>query len=125
MAAARELLVQIANEPGALATISDLLSARGVNIMGFGVWVATAHLLVSDSDTAVQVLRAEGFQVELVDVLQVVMPDEPGSLSEIAHALGDAGINIDYAYTVSTNVPGAASFVLAVANTDQAEQILD
>jgi len=125
MAAARELMVQIANEPGALATISDLLSAEGVNIMGFGVWVATAHLLVTDSDAAVRILRAEGFQVEVADVLQVVMPDEPGSLSEIAHALGDASINIDYAYTVSTNVPGAASFVLAVADTDQAEQILD
>jgi len=125
MAAARELMVEIANEPGALATISDLLRAQGVNIMGFGVWVATAHLLVTDSEKAEQILRAEGFQVEVADVLQLVMPDEPGSLSEVAHALGDAGINIDYAYTVTTSTPGAASFVLAVADMDQAEQILD
>lgn len=125
MAAGRELVVELANEPGALAAISDLLGSRGVNIEGFGVWVATAHLLVSDVDTAARCLRDEGFHVEVVDVLRLVMPDEPGNLSEIARALGDAGINIDYSYTVSTQIPGAASFVLAVANTDQAERILD
>lgn len=125
MAAGRELVVEIANEPGALATISELLGARGINIDGFGLWVATAHLVVSDVDAAAELLRAEGFHVEVVDVLRLVMPDEPGNLSEIARALGEAGINIDYSYTVSTQTPGAAAFVLAVANTDQAERILD
>lgn len=125
MAAGRELVVQIANEPGALGHISELLGGRGINIEGFGVWVATAHLLVSDVDAAAELLRAEGFHVEVVDILRLVMPDEPGNLSEIARALGEAGINIDYSYTVSTQTPGAASFVLAVANTDQAERILD
>jgi hypothetical protein len=125
MAAARELVIQIANEPGALATISETLGAQGVNIHGFGVWVATAHIVVSDIDLAISILREQGFQFDIVDVLELVMPDEPGNLSEIARALGEAGINIDYAYTVSTDVPGAASFVLAVANTNQAEQLLD
>lgn len=125
MAAARELQVQIANEPGALGTISKVLARAGINIDGFGVWVATAHLLVSDSDEAAKLLRAEGFRVEVADVLRLVLPNEPGNLAEIARALGDAGINIDYAYTVTSETPGAAGFVLAVANTDQAERLLD
>lgn len=125
MAAGRELIVQIANEPGALAMISELLGAHGINIEGFGVWVATAHLMVSDVDAAAGLLRTEGFHVEVADVLRLVMPDEPGNLSDVTRALGDAGINIDYSYTVSTPVPGAAAFVLAVANTDQAERVLD
>ena len=125
MAAARELQVQIANEPGALGTISELLGERGINIQGFGVWVATAHLLVSDPETAAEVLREEGFQLHVADVLKLVVPDEPGNLADIARALGEAGMNIDYSYTVSTRTPGAAGFVLAVANTDQAERVLD
>jgi len=125
MAAARELQVQIANEPGALGTISEILREHGLNIRGFGVWVATAHLLVDEPDRAAELLRAEGFQLQVVDVLRLVVPDEPGNLAEIAGALGEAGMNIDYSYTVSSPTPGPASFVLAVANTDQAEQLLD
>ncbi len=125
MAAARELQVQVANEPGALGLISEILGRHGINIEGFGVWVATAHLLVSDPTRAHDLLRAEGFQVEAVDVLRLVIPNEPGNLAEIARALGQAGINIDYAYTVVTETPGAAAFILAVANTDQAEELLD
>lgn len=125
MAAARELQVEIANEPGALGAISEILARGGINIDGFGVWVATAHLLVSDSDEALRLLRAEGFQVEAADVMRLVLPNEPGNLAEIARALGDAGINIDYAYTVVSETPGAAGFVLAVADTSQAEQLLE
>ncbi len=125
MAAARELQVQITNEPGALGRISELLGEHGINIHGFGVWVATAHLLVDAPDKAAELLRAEGFQLRVVDVLELIVPDEPGNLAEIAGALGEAGMNIDYSYTVSSSTPEAAAFVLAVANTDQAEQLLD
>lgn len=125
MAAARELQVQLANEPGTLGLISEILGRHGMNIDGFGVWVATAHLMVEEPERAHEILRAEGFQVEIVDVLRLVVPNEPGNLADITRALGEAGINIDYAYTVATDMPAAAAFVLAVANTDQAENVLD
>jgi len=125
MAAARELQVQISNEPGALGLISEILGQHGINTHGFGVWVATAHLLVSKPDHAAELLRAEGFQLQVADVLRLVVPDEPGNLADIARALGEAGMNIDYSYTVSTAQAGAAAFVLAVANTGQAERVLD
>ncbi len=125
MAAARELQVQIANEPGALGRISEILGEHGINIHGFGVWVATAHLLVGEPEQAAELLRVAGFQLQVVDVLELIVPDEPGNLAEIAQALGEAGMNIDYSYTVSSTTPGAAAFVLAVASMDQAEQLLD
>jgi len=125
MAAARELQVQIANEPGALGRISELLGEHGINIHGFAVWGATAHLLVREPAKAAEILRDEGFELRVVDVLELIVPDEPGNLAEIARALGEAGVNIDYSYTVSSTTRGAAAFVLAVADTDQAEQLLD
>jgi hypothetical protein len=125
MAAAREIQVEIANEPGTLAAISDVLGRAGINIQGFGVWVATAHLLVSDVERAEEILRREGFLYRVADVLRLELPDEPGNLAEISQAIGDAGINIDYAYTVTGTAPGSAAFVLAMANTDEAEELLD
>ena len=125
MSAAREIQVSVANEPGALGTISEILGRNGINIEGFGVWVATAHLLISDVDRGAEILREEGFRVDIVDVMRLVVPNEPGNLADIARALGDAGINIDYSYTVTAGNPGAAAFVLAVANTESAEHVLD
>ena len=125
MAAARELQVQIANEPGALGRISELLGEHGINIHGFAVWGATAHLLVGEPAKAAEILRDQRFELRVVDVLELIVPDEPGNLAEIARALGEAGVNIDYRYTVSSTTRGAAAFVLAVADTDQAEQLLD
>ncbi len=125
MPAARELRVGVADEPGTLGSISELLGQSGVNIEGFGVWVSIAHLLVSDVDRAIEILDGHGFRYQVADVLRLVVPDEAGNLAEIARALGEAGINIDYAYSVSEPTPGAAAFVLAVANADQASQLLE
>lgn len=125
MAAARELRVQLANQPGKLGQISSKLGEAGININGFGVWDSAARLFVSDVDRAVEILTASGFDCEVADVLRLHLPDEPGNLAEVAQALGDAGINIDYAYTLTPVTPGAAAFVLAVIDPGAAEEVLE
>ncbi len=124
MAAARELRIRVADEPGVLGTISEMLGASGINIVGFAVWEPTAHVLASDPERAAELLTEAGFAVELVDVLRLVVPDEPGNLAEIAQELGEAGINIEHSYTVSTRTDGAAAFVVAVPNIALIGEIL-
>lgn len=125
MAAARELRVHHANEPGYLGRISAILGGAGINIDGFGVWGGETRLFVSDVDRAVELLMSEDISCDVADVLRLHLPDEPGNLAEVAQALGDAGINIDYAYTLTSTVPGEAAFVLAVLDTRAAEDVLD
>ena len=125
MAAARELRVHHADKPGRLGRISSLLGAAGINIDGFGVWGGETRLFVSDPDRAVAVLADEGLKCELADVLRLHIPDEPGNLAEVAQALGDAGINIDYAYTLTSTISGEAAFVLAVVDPHAADSLLD
>jgi len=124
MAAARELRIYHANQPGQLGRISSILGAYGINIDGFGMWGAETRLFVSDVDRAIELLAADGFSCEPADVLRLNLPDEPGNLAEVAAALGDAGINIDYAYSLSTTVPGEAAFVLAVIDPHTADNLL-
>lgn len=125
MAAGRELCVQIANRPGTLGAISSLLAGAGINIDGFGCWNASARLFVSDVDKALELLQENDFDCEVKDVLRLHLPDEPGNLAEVAQALGDAGINIDYAYTLISAEPGVADFVLAVVDPREAERVLE
>lgn len=125
MAAARELSVHHADEPGMLGAISSVLGESGINIDGFGVWGGVARLFVSDPDRARELLEEAGYTCEQREVLRLHLPDEPGNLAEVAQALGDAGINIDYAYTLTPSQPGAAAFVLAVVDPEEAEEILE
>jgi hypothetical protein len=125
MAAARELRVHHADEPGYLGRISAILGGAGVNIDGFGVWGGETRLFVSDVDRALELLSAAGISCDVADVLRLHLPDEPGNLAEVAQALGDAGINIDYAYTLTSTVPGEAAFVLAVLDPHAAGDLLD
>jgi len=108
-----------------LGAISSVLGAAGINIDGFGVWRGVARLAVSDPEEAARRLEAAGYVCEQRDVLRLHLPDEPGNLAEVAQALGDAGINIDYAYTLTPAQPGAAAFVLAVVDPEAAEEILE
>ena len=58
-------------------------------------------------------------------MLRLHVPNEPGNLAEVAQSLGDAGINIDYAYTLTSRVPGETAFVLAVIDPGLAEDLLE
>jgi len=125
MAAARELRVHHADEPGQLGRISSILGDAGINIDGFGVWGGETRLFVSDVDGAFELLSAAGMSCDTADVLRLHLPDEPGNLAEVAQALGDEGVNIDYAYSLTSTVPGEAAFVLAVVDPGVAEDVLD
>jgi hypothetical protein len=125
MAAARELRVHHADEPGQLGRISSILGDAGINIDGFGVWGGETRLFVSDVDGAFELLSAAGMSCDTADVLRLHLPDEPGNLAEVAQAWGDEGVNIDYAYSLTSTVPGEAAFVLAVVDPGVAEDVLD
>lgn len=124
MPAARELRVHHANKPGRLGRISAILGDAGINIEGFGVWGGETRLFVADADRATEVLGEHDMKCDVADVLRLHLPDEPGNLAEVAQALGEAGINIDYAYTLTSTVPGEAAFVLAVLDPQLAEGVL-
>ncbi|WP_214020910.1 ACT domain-containing protein [Methanoculleus sp.] len=93
------------NRPGRLAAIAGALRDAGINIFAFSIAEAdgfgVVRALVDRPDDAHRTLTDLGFRVSFTDVIGVKMRDEPGGLSDIASILGDAGINIEYAYAYS------------------------
>ncbi|WP_292365132.1 MULTISPECIES: ACT domain-containing protein [unclassified Methanoculleus] len=93
------------NRPGRLAAIAGALRDAGINIFAFSIAEAdgfgVVRALVDQPDEAHRTLTDLGFRVSFTDVIGVKMRDEPGGLSDIASILGDAGINIEYAYAYS------------------------
>jgi hypothetical protein len=98
-----EIVVEVADRPGALASIGEVLGAAGVNIVAAAVFVAEGrgviHLVVDHADAAVAALKLAHVDVRATrEVLVVTLEDRPGELGRFARRLAESGINISGLY---------------------------
>ncbi len=95
---ANQFVVQLPNRPGALATLSEALAARGVDLraIGGGGIGDAAHVIMTTADdpTARNVLEAGGYTFIEGESILTEVDDRPGGMASIARALADANINI-------------------------------
>jgi hypothetical protein len=120
---AKDLMVRLANEPGALAALGEATGGAGINIEGISGDNRQAellHLLVDDAAAAREALA--GAEIELQeerDVLVVEVEDEPGTMAEVARKLADAGVNVEFTYATF----GGCRLVLGVDDMDTAQAL--
>ena len=126
----KELTIRIDNRPGSLGKVCRALSDRGVNILAFQSIPSESTILVCfvvDNVAAAEAaLETDGMTYTEGEVAQVKIPHRPGELALAASKLGEANINIRYAYCglePSTNAPlvifGATELGRAVAILDE------
>src|SRR5678815_276093 len=98
----RQVSVAIENQPGRLAAMSRAMAAHGINIKDLSVVdnieQGMIRMVTSDPAACKALLLKEGFYVVEAEVLVVILKDTPGKLAVLCEALGEARINIDYAY---------------------------
>ena len=129
MQLATQLSLFIDNRPGVLGRVCEALAEAGVNIHAFTTNDAVDHMVirmvVNHTRKAVEVFEARHALVVESEVLMVPGDNKPGSLAEIARRLGDAKINIDYAYCATS--PGARNglLILHTNNCKKAMKVLN
>ena len=119
----RQLSVFIANEAGRVSEVTGLLGDHGINIRGFSVSdtidYGILRLVVDNPDAALTVLKEAGFTVREDAVICIDLPDQPGGLAGVLRIVAEAGVNIEYVYSlVSTFV------VVNVADVNRALHLL-
>lgn len=119
----RQLSVFIENKAGRVSEVTDILGEIGVNIRGFSVSDTAEYgilrLVVDKPDEAKSALKARSFTVKESDVLCIKLEDQPGALARVLKIVSDAGVNIEYVYSlISTYV------VINVGDADRAFQLL-
>lgn len=119
----RQLSVFIANESGRVSEVTGLLGDAGINIRGFSVSDTADYgilrLVVDTPDEAYVLLKEAGFTVKELDVICIDLPDVPGGLASVLKIVSEAGVNIEYVYSlIGTYV------VLNVADVDRAMALL-
>jgi len=102
MPRAKQLTVQLANKPGTLSHVAQILGRAKVNMRALAVFEGRAKIIADDPAKGRDALQQEGLYASIEDCLAVDMADQPGSLGEICGKLSAAGVNIDYSCRVGT-----------------------
>jgi hypothetical protein len=129
MPTAREFSIHMEDRPGTLGKLCRALADRNVNIIAFQSTPfegkSLVHLVVDNPTTARTVLDSERLSYKETDVARVTLPHRAGELARAAERLGDAKININFAFCGLE--PGRNEPVLyfGVADASRAATVLE
>jgi hypothetical protein len=125
----KEFIVIIEDRPDTLGKICQALADREVNILALQAspigGKSVTRFIVDDPKTAKTVLDGEGLTYVEAEIVQSKILHRPGEIARLASRLGDANININYAYCglePGTNVP---LVFFGVAEVSKAARILE
>ena len=125
----KEFAIRIEDRPRALGRVCRALAAHGVNILAFQSFPfngkGLVHIVVDNPTTTKKVLDIERLTYTEKEVVQLELPHRPGELARVASQLGEANININYAYCglePSKNMP---LLIFGVADVGRAVSVLD
>ncbi len=123
-------LVDLKNQPGELARVTEAIAAKGVNITGISGATCSdsgrAAVMTSDEAATRTALKDAGFTCTEMEATDTALRHEPGTLAKAARRLADAGINIEALLPIGmegneihvafvTSEPAKAREVLAAA----------
>jgi hypothetical protein len=117
----KDLTVVLEDKPGTLADLGETTGGANINIEGMCATTAggrgEVHILVEDPEATREALVGAGIEVRTDrDVLVTEVEDRPGTMADVVRKLGDAGVNIEFAYTTF----GGVRLVLGVDDLEKA-----
>jgi hypothetical protein len=125
---ANQFVVQLKNEPGALAQLAEGLAARGVDLraIGGGSIGGDGHVIMTtaDDDATRAVLDAGGYAFVEGESILAEVDDRPGGMAALARALADANVNI-LGHLFLGRWGDRAMFAFVVDRPDVARPILE
>ncbi len=123
-----QISIFLENRSGRLAEITGVLAQAGVNIRALSL-ADTAdfgilRLVVNAPDTALQILKENGFTVAKTERVALELPDRPGGLAGILRILQSAAINVEYMYAFVQKMEENAIVIFRFDDPDKATQAL-
>ena len=123
-----QISVFLENRTGQLADIALALNEAGINMLALNIAEASEYglirIIADDGERALGVLKDKGFLATVSPVVSVGVPDRPGGLYAVAKAVGEAGINIEYMYSMIRERDGIAYMILKTADPEALEKTL-
>jgi len=129
MPKSKEFAIRMEDRPGTLGKVCRALADRGVSILAFQSLPtggeSLVRLVVDNPTTAKTVLDTQRLNYTEAEVVQVKLAHRPGELARAASRLGDANININYAYCGVEAGTNAPLLIFGLAEVGRALTILE
>ncbi len=100
----KQISIKMANQPGQLAKISELMGEAGVNIIALFVTTSTPagegllFFVPDNPDKAANILASQGIEAKTSDVIAAETPHHAGGLLAVLNPLKRAKVNVEYLY---------------------------
>jgi hypothetical protein len=125
----KEFIVLMEDRPSTLGKVCRARADREVNILALQSFPiggkSVTRFIVDNPTTAKTVLDREQLTYVEAEIVQAKLPHRPGEVARVASRLGEANININYAYCglePGTNTP---LVFFGVTEAGKAAQILE
>jgi len=130
MPTTQEFPIRQEDRPGTLGKLCQALAEQNVNILAFQSFPhekgkSTVRLVLDNPAVARSILDLQKTDYTETEVAKVTLAHRPGELARAAARLGDAGINIDYAYCGVDPSTNATMLLLGVADAGKAAKVLE
>ncbi|MFL5726877.1 MAG: hypothetical protein ACJ76W_06185 [Chloroflexota bacterium] len=125
---ANQFVVQLNNEPGAMASLAEALAAAGVDLraIGGGGIGDSGHVIMTtaDDETTKQILDDGNYTYIEGESILAEVDDRPGGMAALSRQLADAGVNI-YGHLFLGRWGDRAMFAFVVDDPEKARPILE
>lgn len=112
-----EIIVALANKPGAVAKVAEALGSAGVNFQGVGYASGargTLRVIADDTERALAALKAAKIKVKKTqEAVELTLPDRPGELGALARKLAKGRVNLEAFYVIGGSSGGLRCVVVS------------
>jgi len=122
-----QLSVFMENKEGRLEQVLETLKEGNININSLSLAETADYgllrMIVSDPEAGKNALKDKGFSAMLTPVLAVDVADEVGQLQVVLTKITQAGINIEYIYSMKAGGDGA-TIIIRTSDLDKTAEVL-
>ena len=117
-----QISVYLENDKGTLRTLTKVLGENNIDILALSIADTTNFSIVRlvtrkcDTESAVKVLRENGFIAKTSDVTCIAVPNKPAGLDGVLGAVEDLNLSIEYMYSLNYSIGSKALIVLKLSS---------
>lgn len=123
-----QISVFLENRAGQLADITGTLAANGIDIRALNIAETSDYgvmrIITDDSERTMEILNGAGFIASETKAAAFAVSDKPGALAEVLKLLSEASMDVEYMYSVFSQMEGRAFMVIKVKDAEKAEKLL-
>ena len=124
----KQISVFLENRKGQLNEITKILAQAGINLLALNIAETTEYgivrIIVDDVAAATDALISAGMVVKVSDVSRVTISNSVGGLNSALQKIADAGIDIEYMYSMVSGDSENADMVFKTADSTAREAAL-